>query len=147
MTRSARRFALHYLQMVIAMVAGMLVLLPLWSYATSGSTAAWLTRPEVQTLVMVTTMAAGMAGWMRLRRHRWRDVVEMSAAMYAAFVVLYPLLWLGVLDGGEVLMIGHVLMLPAMLVPMLTRLDVYARTCPSRAQRVRPPRVRRSLDM
>jgi flagellar biosynthetic protein FliP len=74
---------------------------------------------------MATTMAVGMAVWMRLRRHRWQHIVEMSASMYGAFVVLFPFLWLSLLDGGEVLLIGHVLMLVTMWAAMFARLDVY----------------------
>ncbi len=124
--RSARAFAVHYTQMLLAMGAGMLLLLPTWSLATRGLTSAWLGRPEVPPLVMATAMAAGMSVWMRLRRHRWRDVAEMSVSMYVGFVVLLPLLWLDVLDGDAVLALGHLLMMGAMAVPMLARPDVYA---------------------
>lgn len=125
-TRPARAFAVHYAQMLLAMGAGMLLLLPAWSLATRDLTAAWVARPEVPPLVMATAMAAGMAAWMRLRRHGWREVAEMSASMYAGFVVLLPLLWLGVLDGDAVMALGHLLMLVAMAVPMLARPEVCA---------------------
>ena len=125
MPRSARRFAVHYLQMVLAMIAGMIVLIPGWTWATRGRSLGWLAGAEGQALLMASAMAVGMAVWMRLRRHRWQHILEMSASMYGAFVVLFPFLWLSLLDGGEVLLSGHVLMLVTMLVPMLARLDVY----------------------
>jgi len=74
---------------------------------------------------MATAMAVGMGAWMRLRRHRWQHILEMSASMYGAFVVLFPFLWLSLLNRAEVMLIGHVLMLVTMLVPMFCRLDVY----------------------
>lgn len=122
----ARALAVHYVQMLLAMGAGMLVLLPLWALATRGLALPWTERPETPSLVMATAMAAGMTAWMRWRHHAWRDVAEMSAAMYAGFVVLFPGLWLGVLDGDAVMGLGHVLMLGAMAVPMLARPEVYA---------------------
>jgi inner membrane protein involved in colicin E2 resistance len=125
MSRSARRFALHYLQMVLAMIAGMIVLIPTWSWVTRGRSLGWLAGAEGQALVMATAMAVGMGVWMRLQRHRWQHILEMSASMYGAFVVLFPFLWLSLLNGAGVLLIGHVLMLVAMLVPMFLRLDVY----------------------
>jgi hypothetical protein len=120
-------FALHYLQMIVAMLVGMMLLYPLWALATSGLTAdAWLRRPDVDSLVMATTMVVPMAAWMRLRGHSRRPVVEMSAAMYAGFVVLFPFLWLGVVDTGGLMLLGHVLMLLFMLAAMLARPAEYS---------------------
>lgn len=124
--RTARAFAVHYVQMLLAMGAGMVLLLPAWALATQGLAAAWSARPEVPPLVMATSMAAGMSAWMRLRRHSCRDAVEMSASMYAGFVALFPFLWLGLLDGDGVMALGHVLMLVTMAVAMLARSEVYA---------------------
>lgn len=74
---------------------------------------------------MATTMALPMAGWMRFRGHPWALGLEMSAAMYAGFVILFPALWLGALDAADVLIYGHVLMLVFMLVAMLWRREEY----------------------
>jgi hypothetical protein len=41
-------------------------------------------------LVMATDMAIGMGAWMAWRRHGWRDIAEMSAAMYLPFVIFFP---------------------------------------------------------
>lgn len=125
--RETRRVAtIHYLQMLLAMGAGMLVLLPVWALATRDLAGSWTDRPETPPLVMATAMAAGMTVWMRWRHHAWRDVTEMSVAMYAGFLVLFPFLWVGVLDGEAVVGLGHVLMLAAMAVPVVARPDVYA---------------------
>lgn len=114
--RGHLRFAGHYVEMVIAMLLGM-ALGPLWSLAIPGI----YDRDDVHALVMATDMAIGMAVWMRIRRHSWRHIAEMSAAMYAPFVLLLGPYWLNAVSGETVMMLGHVLMFPAMLVPMIAR--------------------------
>jgi uncharacterized membrane protein YfcA len=76
-------------------------------------------------LAMATTMVIGMVAWMRYRGHEWRHFAELSAAMYAGFVVLFPVLWLEMLDAARVLVYGHVLMLIFMLLAMLWRREAY----------------------
>ena len=117
-----RRFVVHYLQMLVAMLAGMIVLGPLSMLVPDGD------RAEVQALLMATSMTAGMAAWMAWRRHAWQGIAEMGLAMYLAFVVLFPLLWLGPLTGEGLLLAGHVLMLPAMAAAMLHRREAYLGT-------------------
>ncbi|WP_306745097.1 hypothetical protein [Saccharothrix yanglingensis] len=119
----ALRFARHFLEMVVAMVVGMVALGPVWS-------SAWPGLDDVVTahvLVMATNMSLGMALWMRVRRHAWPGVVEMCAAMYVPFVVLLPFHWGGALSGTALMTAGHVLMVPAMLAAMLRRRHEY--TC------------------
>ena len=126
-TRELRRFGLHYLEMVVAMLVGMMALFPVWLLATSGADDGSVLRSvEVETLVMATTMAVPMAGWMRYRGHAWAPTLEMSAAMYAGFVVTYPFHWGGALGEHGVMMIGHVLMFAFMLGAMLLRWSEYA---------------------
>ena len=108
-------FALHYLEMVVAMLVGMVVLDRVWALVWPGLTA----RTDVMALVMATDMAIGMAAWMRFRRSGRRHIAEMCAAMYLPFVVLLVPFWAGVISGGVLLTAGHLLMLPAMAVPML----------------------------
>jgi hypothetical protein len=125
-SRPVRRFVLHYLEMLLAMGIGMMLLYPLWMLLTKDADPSGVLRTtEVESLAMATTMALPMAGWMRFRGHRWSSALEMSAAMYAGFVVLFPALWAGALDASDVLMLGHVLMLVFMLVAMLWRRDEY----------------------
>lgn len=121
------RFARHGAEMVVAMLVGMAALYPVWSLATGGLDGGHALRGVVaETLVMATTMSVGMAAWMRFRRHAWAPVLEMSAAMFAGFVVLYPAYWAGALTGTDVMMVGHVLMVVLMLVAMLRRRVEYA---------------------
>jgi len=114
--RGHLRFVGHYVEMVIAMALGM-ALDPLWSLAIPGI----FDRPDVHTMVMATDMAIVMALWMRIRRHSWRHIGEMCAAMYAPFVVLLGPYWLGAISADALMMVGHTLMFPAMLVPMILR--------------------------
>lgn len=120
---SVRRFVRHYLEMVVAMVAGMLVIDPVLDLVVGSASH----RVEVDSLVMATSMAIAMAAWMRFRRHGVAPIVEMSLAMYAGFVVLFPLLWSGWLDAAGVMTGGHILMLLFMLAAMLARRGEYAR--------------------
>jgi hypothetical protein len=120
-TRAHLRFAGHFAEMVIAMLVGMVALGPLWSFAAP----ALLDRGDVHALVMATNMTIGMALWMRIRRHSWRQIAEMSAAMYLPFVVLLIPHWLGVISAGTVMTAGHLLMLPAMFAAMLWRRNDY----------------------
>jgi peptidoglycan/LPS O-acetylase OafA/YrhL len=117
-TRPARnwgRFALHYLEMVAAMVVGMMVLAPVWQVAWPGHA----DRPDTAALAMATDMSVAMAGWMAVRGHGRRGIALMSAAMVLPFAVLALPYWAGLMPGSWLLPLGHVLMLPLMAVVML----------------------------
>ncbi|MEV4659500.1 hypothetical protein [Micromonospora sp. NPDC049301] len=114
--RGRRRLLRHLAEMALAMVAGMLLLGPLWDAAGSAlGLAGPLGRPEVAALVMATDMTVGMTVWMRYRAHRWRAVGEMAAAMYVPFLLLFVPFRVGLLDGDALLLGGHLLMVPAMV--------------------------------
>ncbi len=123
-TRRWGRFALHYLEMVVAMFAGMFALGLLWSAV--GIEPAYARDPELAYLLMAFDMSAGMAVWMRMRGHAWAPVLEMCGAMFVPVVPLFPLLWLGLVDGMAVMVAAHVAMFPLMLAAMLWRRDEYA---------------------
>lgn len=124
---STRRFVRHFLEMVAAMLVGMVVLGPVSTLVfTLAGRSDLEHQPVVASLVMATTMTIGMTMWMRFRGHGWAGTAEMGAAMYLPFAVFFVPFWLGVVDGGTVLMAGHVLMLPAMLLIMLRRRAEYA---------------------
>ena len=77
-SRRIRRFALHYGEMVAAMLIGMAVLWPVWLLATGAAgDGSWLRSVSVETLVMATTMALPMAGWMRVRARARQKGVEL----------------------------------------------------------------------
>ncbi|MEV0592172.1 hypothetical protein [Nonomuraea cavernae] len=119
-----KRFLWHYVEMVLAMLAGMLLFAPVWDAVTAGS--ALFARPDVDVLVMATNMTLGMSIWMRYRGHTWAPIAEMGVAMYAPFLVLLLPYWLGALSEGGLMMAGHVLMFPAMLLVMLLRRAEYS---------------------
>ena len=117
-TVANRAFVVHYLQMLVAMLAGMAAFTPLLMLAGGA-------RTEVQAVLMATSMTAGMSAWMAWRRHAWPAIAEMGLAMYLAFAVLFPPLWLGALSPEGLYLLGHVLMLPAMAIAMLHRREEY----------------------
>jgi hypothetical protein len=120
------RFSVHYLQMVVAMVAGMVVLGPLESLVLEG--AGWSSAMDgagATAMVMATNMTVAMAGWMRFRGHTTGPILEMSAAMYLPFLILLVPLWQGGITEHTFVLGGHVLMLLGMLLAMLLRRDEY----------------------
>lgn len=122
------RFALHYLEMVVAMVAGMVVLGGALRVvlAAAGVEYSMARFPELMILEMGLTMALGMTAWMRYRGHGWPSTLEMSAAMLVPAVAVVPPVWLGVLGGGAAMALEHVAMFPLMLAVMLRRRDEYS---------------------
>ena len=126
-------FIRHYIEMVLAMAVGMFALMPLWTLAVQAAGAPHLLdHAELMTLVMATDMALGMGAWMSWRRHGWRDIAEMSAAMYLPFVIFFPATLAGAVTSGTMMAAGHVLMLLAMLAVMLRRRDHYGHRRPAR---------------
>ncbi|MGP3912002.1 hypothetical protein OHA25_58220 [Nonomuraea sp. NBC_00507] len=118
------RFTLHYVEMIIAMFVGMFALGALLDVLGLGVSSS--EYPEPAYLIMAFNMSVGMAVWMRIRGHGWAATLEMCAAMFVPVVPLFPLLWLGVIDGHGVMMVAHVAMFPLMLAAMFRRLDEYA---------------------
>jgi flagellar biosynthetic protein FliP len=114
MPRRIVRFVGHYLEMVAAMVVGMVALAPLWPQA-------WLVRADVDAVVMATNMTVAMVAWMRIRRHPWPRTLEMAAVMYLPFLALLVPYWLGALTGTALMVAGHVIMFPLMLAAMVWR--------------------------
>lgn len=128
-------FVQHLLEMTIAMFAGMFVLgMPLKALFDGLGWGVVNDAVVPSTLAMATTMSVGMAAWMRVRGCGWPAILEMSLAMYVPFVLMYPFYWAGLAGGMAVMMVGHILMVPAMIVAMLFRRAEYAH-CPHRIGR------------
>jgi flagellar biosynthetic protein FliP len=119
--KATLRFALHYVEMIIAMFVGMFALDPVWSLAVPGV----MDRPDAAAIVMATNMTVGMSAWMAIRRHSWPRIAEMAAAMYLPFVALLVPYYLGAVSGMAVMTGGHTLMFLTMLGAMLWRRDEY----------------------
>ena len=125
-TTGQRHFRRHYLEMCAAMLAGMVVFgaAVRWFCSLTGHESL-LEHPGASAPIMATNMAAGMVLWMKYRGDGWAPIAEMSAAMYAPLVVLLVPFWLGVLPGGTLLGMTHLLMLPAMWLAMAHRRHEY----------------------
>jgi hypothetical protein len=112
--RRAATAVLEYLAMVAAMLLGMVAL----------DAARLLVLPgvhlvvELETLMMLVGMSAGMTAWMAFRRHGLRSIAVMCASMGVPFLVLLPLHWAGAISAGTLMTAGHLLMLPAMALAM-----------------------------
>jgi flagellar biosynthetic protein FliP len=122
-TVTNRRFVRHFLEMLAAMGVGMVALMPLWGLAGLPDLRPHL---ELHALWMATTMTLGMSAWMAFRRHSVPAIAEMALAMYLPFVLLFVPYWADVLSGEAVIVAGHVLMLPAMVLAMVRRPAEYA---------------------
>jgi len=127
MTHKTFHFIRHYVEMVVAMFAGMLVLggaaVVLLGLDTGSL---YDDAPAVGLTGMALTMTIPMVAWMRYRGHGWPASWEMTASMFVPTLVAIALLWSGALESGHTAMgIQHVIMFPAMLAVMFLRLDEY----------------------
>ena len=124
--RKVARFLVHLAEMVVVMALGMMLLAPVWEWAGAAlGIEAVLGRPDVDAVVMLLDMVIAMTVWMRVRRHGWAPIWEMNAAMAAPFGVLLVLFWAGAATEGDVMLWGHVLMVPVMAGAMLLRRAEY----------------------
>jgi hypothetical protein len=123
-------FARHYVEMVVAMLLGMVVLggggAVLLGFA-GVDTGAWHDdAPALMLSSMAVTMTVPMVAWMRHRGHGWVPCWEMTASMVLPTLGAIALLAVGLVeDGGTLMAIQHVVMFPAMLVVMLLRPHEY----------------------
>jgi hypothetical protein len=129
-TRSLRRFTRHYIEMVVAMVAGMIVFgLPIDGILRlAGTTSGAIedSAPAAMMLEMAVIMTIPMVAWMRHHGHAWRPCHEMAASMFLPTFAAIVLLWTGAVGFDTAMVLEHAIMLPAMLVAMLLRFDEYA---------------------
>jgi hypothetical protein len=131
MTSSTRHFIRHYVEMLVAMFAGMVVLgaPALGALGAAGVSSAELRSdaPAMLLLGMGITMTVPMVAWMRYRGHGWAASNEMAASMLIPTAGVIALLGAGLVsDIGALLMIEHIVMLPSMLVAMLLRRAEYS---------------------
>jgi hypothetical protein len=128
--RSAWRFARHYIEMLVAMFAGMIILGAPIEGALRGmgtsSSAIEDSAPALMLLEMATIMTIPMVAWMRHHGHAWRPCNEMAASMFLPTFGAIILMWTGAIGFAMALALEHAVMLPAMLIAMLLRIDEYA---------------------
>lgn len=127
--RPVAAFARHLLEMTLAMFVGMFALgltLGLIAAAAGSSfESIRLSQPELFMLGMGSAMSVTMVAWMRHRRHTWREGWEMTAAMFVPIAGVLACYRLGAVTADPVCPLSCVLMIPAMAVAMLFRLDAY----------------------
>ena len=126
-SRQTAHFLRHYFEMCAPMCVGFAVgdLVYFWQAEQQGYTEPLTQLPELSVLVVTFTMTAPMTAWMLFRGMPRRAILEMSAVMPALAIALLALGWLAIVPKGDLALIEHGLMMPAMLVPMVLRLDLY----------------------
>ena len=122
-------FFLHYFEMCAPMCIGFAIgdILYFAIAGWFGYSDPFSELPVLSVTVVTFTMTAPMTAWMLFRGMPRPATAEMSATMPALAVVLLGLGWLGFVEMANLALLEHALMMPAMLVPMLFRLDLYAR--------------------
>jgi hypothetical protein len=122
-------FIRHYIEMVVVMFAGMIVLgLPgeaALKAIGSGTSQLRHDAPAIVFLGMMATMTIPMVAWMRYRGHRWQPTLEMAASMIIPTLVAIALLAAGIMSFEALMGLEHVAMLLGMLAAMLLRIDEY----------------------
>ena len=118
--RTTLTFIVRYVQILVASMIGMAAFGPLATFVGASGI-------EALALLMATTMAAGPAAWLAVRRHHWSAIAEMAVAIYLAFAVLFPVYWIGALSAEGLMILGHVLLLPAIAIAMLRRREEHLR--------------------
>jgi hypothetical protein len=91
----------------------------------SGFDKAWHDHTELAVFAMTFNMTLPMVLWMRHRGHSWERGGEMAAAMFVLALALLALFWLGTISAHVVLPMEMALMIPAMILMMLYRVDEY----------------------
>ena len=119
------RVTLHFFEMCAPMCVGFAIgdLIYFWTAGKFGYSHPFKDLPELSVLVVTFTMTAPMVAWMVYRGMPRRPVAEMAAVMPVLGVALLVVGW--VLPMGDLALWEHGLMMPAMLVPMFLRLDLY----------------------
>jgi len=126
MARRVARFALHFVEMVLAMELGMVALCGLDTGILRPAGLNLTGRsPEMDALAMAVYMAAPMAAWMRLRGHGWGHAAEMAGAMVVPFAGAVALRAAGLLSRAEMMAFGNDLMWIAMVGVILFRCGHY----------------------
>lgn len=122
-----RAFAFHLGEMMIAMVAGMVVLGGALEGILTVAGASLSDAPAaLSAAAMAFNMTVPMVWWMRYRGHPARHNTEMAGSMVLPTAIVIALHWLGLVPGDAVLLVQHLVMVPAMVAVMLWRYDHYA---------------------
>jgi hypothetical protein len=128
-TRTGRkRFLRHFVEMLLAMFAGMLVLGGITELVFAAAGGSLSDAPgSVRVMLMGFDMTVPMVLWMSYRGHSRARNAEMAASMIVPTLAAAALAAAGVLSSAAALGVQHVVMIPAMLGVMLWRYDDYSR--------------------
>jgi hypothetical protein len=122
------RFARHLLEMITAMMVGMVIFGA--AVGALGDPPGY-SNPLVEYGLMGASMSGAMVAWMRFRGHAWSDGLEMTAAMLVpmfAVVVAFGLGAAGETPGRSdhaLMMLAHVAMVGGMVALMIYRRGRY----------------------
>jgi hypothetical protein len=135
---SKAMFTKHYVEMVLVMLAGMLVLGGALLLIAAGLGASpdelGEDAPGLVLVGMGFSMTAPMVGWMYWRGHSWAANRAMALAMILPTAATILLLVTGAIDDLDTLLgIEHTAMFPAMLVAMLPYRAEYTNARPGAA--------------
>ena len=121
-SRRCLRFACHYVEMVVAMIVGMVVLAPLWPGRLGGL------RGGRTPLVMADGHddRHGACGWRSAGTPGARDRRDVGGDVRCRSSCCSCRTGSGAISGEALMIAGHVLMFPLMLAVMLLRRDEYA---------------------
>lgn len=121
------RFGLHYVEMCVAMCVGFAIgdAIFVGLAGLAGYSKPFSELPVLSVLVVTVSMTAPMTAWMLHRGMPRRIITEMSASMPVLAIGLLCLGWIGAIPVSGMALAEHALMMPAMLVPMLLRLEFY----------------------
>jgi hypothetical protein len=125
--RQLGHFLRHYGEMCAPMCIGFAVgdLVYFWAAGGFGYSKPFSELPELSVVVVTFTMTAPMVAWMLFRGMPRRETAEMAAVMPILAIALLAFGWAAVVAKHDLALLEHGLMMPAMLVPMLFRLDLY----------------------
>jgi hypothetical protein len=121
------RFVPHFFEMCAPMCVGFAIgdLIYFWAASKFGYSHPFKELPELSVVIVTFAMTAPMVAWMAYRGMARRPIAEMAGSMPVLGALLLLLGWLSLVPMGDLALLEHGLMMPAMLVPMLFRLDVY----------------------
>jgi hypothetical protein len=120
-------FALHFFEMCVPMCIGFAVgdIVYFAVAGLLGYSEPFRELPVLSLAIVTFNMTAPMVAWMRFRGMPKRETNEMAAAMGILAILLLGAGWTGLAAMSTLPWLAHGLMMPAMLVPMLLRLDLY----------------------
>jgi hypothetical protein len=121
------RFARHFFEMCIAMCAGFAIGDAIYFLIAGalGYDKPFSDLPVLSLLVVTFNMTLPMVLWMRYRGMESQPIIEMSLSLIVPAAVILLLGVAGAIDMGKMALGEHAVMMPAMLVAMLPRLDLY----------------------